>query len=654
MAGLASSADLADGKIKNLGRSLGLTAVAFTAFSAGSDILDSFGKSLDTVGQKAGGVEQLEQLFAKSNVGKYAADLGIDVGRLAQDLATAGREGEYYKEVAGKFGDASEGAGGKINSLIDTLTPFIGDTEKAGLAQSDFGRILSNNEQLLGSVAAEAAAASQAEIEGMTNAMREQVNAAVGAFDAVTQYRQALKDARAQAEKTDAGIRGNSDAALANRGALSALAAAWNNQSDAAKNTPGAYAAARRAFVETANAMGVPIGKAKELFNQLNEIPPRKVTTVTAETGQASAALNAIRGLLFGINSKTVTLTTVRRTVNEGQPSGLGPRLSADGGSVPKDGGVYADRFAYMLAPGEEIISNRYGQADRFRADRAAGRIPGYADGGTTGKSPNRPRYAWDDAPRNQFAGMSARELKVAEKQAEKALKVMQRGAERMQGAVDAASDAFDKVTQAAKDEASAREQLQSQFDSLSSGVGNRYMSDLFGSTGTSASDVFGNTSPNLNPIDRLLADLGAIGGDQGLFSSLQARGLSGASLTYAAQQEGGLSSLSSLSDSDLQRYSSLFAQREQAAAGFGNQVAQNQLGSALAASAVREAELIAQTAYQSTLLESVQAEMAALNARTAVQTQVVERTGNAQEQATKQQTQRTAQAARNRPKSKR
>lgn len=70
-----------------------------------------------------------------------------------------------------------------------------------------------------------------------------------------------------------------------------------------------------------------------------------------------------------------------RGQVADAQASGNG----ADGATVPKTGLPYADRHLYMLADGEEIISNRHGQADRFRADRAAGRIPSYAGGGTTG-----------------------------------------------------------------------------------------------------------------------------------------------------------------------------------------------------------------------------------------------------------------------------
>jgi hypothetical protein len=71
---------------------------------------------------------------------------------------------------------------------------------------------------------------------------------------------------------------------------------------------------------------------------------------------------------------------------------------------VPGPRTPYGDKVLAHLAPGEEVISNRHGQADRFRSDRAPGgsrrtpmagpsrtgsrstyttRYRGYADGGT-------------------------------------------------------------------------------------------------------------------------------------------------------------------------------------------------------------------------------------------------------------------------------
>jgi hypothetical protein len=52
-------------------------------------------------------------------------------------------------------------------------------------------------------------------------------------FSAETNYRQALKDAKKQADSNSAGIKGNSDAALKNRETLDRLASGWNRLADA-------------------------------------------------------------------------------------------------------------------------------------------------------------------------------------------------------------------------------------------------------------------------------------------------------------------------------------------------------------------------------------------------------------------------------------
>lgn len=87
--------------------------------------------------------------------------------------------------------------------------------------------------------------------------------------------------------------------------------------------------------------------------------------------------------------SATTTITTELRTVRVGNDTAGGPPELrggiADGGTVPGPRQPYGDKVLAALAPGEEVITNRHGQADRFRADRAAGRIPRYADGGTVG-----------------------------------------------------------------------------------------------------------------------------------------------------------------------------------------------------------------------------------------------------------------------------
>ncbi|NUS56766.1 MAG: hypothetical protein HOV66_18200, partial [Streptomycetaceae bacterium] len=112
---------------------------------------------------------------------------------------------------------------------------------------------------------------------------------------------------------------------------------------------------------------------------------------VHADTSQAFSAINAVRYALAALHDKTISIHTVQTTSYLSKRAGI-PMPSAEGSTVPKDGGTYADRYLYLLAPGEEVISNRAGQADRWRpllkainAGRLAGggTVRGLASGGT-------------------------------------------------------------------------------------------------------------------------------------------------------------------------------------------------------------------------------------------------------------------------------
>lgn len=217
-----------------------------------------------------------------------------------------------------------------------------------------------------------------------TQAMRNHTTAALGAFDAETQWRQALKEAEAQAKRSNAGIEGSSKSALANRAALSTLAAAWNGQSAAVKNNVGRFQEAKSAFIATAEAMHVPEAEAKRLADRLLQIPKKVLTRIYADTHGARGEINGFKALLDSLHDKTVTVHYRGMTSGTGHGAAFDLASgSADGSTVPKTGLPYADRHLYLLADGEEIISNRYGQADRNRALLKAINAGRLADGGT-------------------------------------------------------------------------------------------------------------------------------------------------------------------------------------------------------------------------------------------------------------------------------
>lgn len=121
-------------------------------------------------------------------------------------------------------------------------------------------------------------------------------------------------------------------------------------------------------------------------------LTPKQKNTVMHISGvsQAIADARRIQAAVNAVRSKTVTIH-VQRTGSQARSVAV---AQADGGTVPGPRTPYGDKVLAYLAPGEEVITNRRGEADRYRADRAAGRIPAYADGGTIGRLPGIPGYA--------------------------------------------------------------------------------------------------------------------------------------------------------------------------------------------------------------------------------------------------------------------
>ena len=109
----------------------------------------------------------------------------------------------------------------------------------------------------------------------------------LGAFNAETAYRQALKAAGDQAEKNNAGIRGSSEAALANRSAIGALAGAWNQLADSGGASSTQFKKAKTDFIEAAVGMGVARDKAKQLADQLLHMPKPKLDINTTSLDDA-------------------------------------------------------------------------------------------------------------------------------------------------------------------------------------------------------------------------------------------------------------------------------------------------------------------------------------------------------------------------------
>lgn len=381
-----------------------------------------------------------------------AATAGEDLDRILQQAASAGSIEELQAASAAlqKHYDDINGIEGAALFIGDKLG-FNNAMDEARAAGEEKARIDAQIAEMSEDAAraqlglsqsfedtAEAAGMTTGELYELTSAIDAHTQAALGAFSAETQWRQAMVAATEQAKNSNAGINGNSDAALKNRGALQDLAGAWLNQRDAmVENGASAdaidrkFKRARDAFIQTATAMGVPITQARRLARQLIGLPDsKKIDVVLGGTESAIRALRIMRGELAGIKSKTVTVTIngkrIKGKLDDNADLGGGTIPgTADGGTVPGNRYPYRDSVLTYLAPTEEVITNRNGEADRFRADRAAGRIPAYASGGTVGyrgpvgyASGGTVRAANGHDPDNVAGGLRgmSRELRAAEK----------------------------------------------------------------------------------------------------------------------------------------------------------------------------------------------------------------------------------------------
>lgn len=365
--------------MSGLAAAAGLATVAIVGLDTGGQIVNSFNRSREAVNGTSDSFEELKSKLEKSNVGKYADEFGINIDRLATDIGKFGDKGEYYAEVTARMDAANDGFGGRVKELGNFLTPMIGQTEKASLATLDLEGVTRNAAGGLGqfasaAVGAVAATANRAQeasraaaavskdtaaIQANITAMQEQRNAALGALNAQIGYEAAIDGAQAALKANGRTLDITTEKGRANKTALLSMAAAWNQQSDAAKNAPGAHRAAIRSFVNMATQMGMARGQAERLARRILEIPSKRVTI----SADASQALREIARVNYArIANKSFTITTfydaVRRdsnTANFAPPPAPTVRRAA-GGAVYGPGSATSDSIPARLSNGEYVV----------------------------------------------------------------------------------------------------------------------------------------------------------------------------------------------------------------------------------------------------------------------------------------------------------
>jgi hypothetical protein len=269
-------------------------------------------------------------------------------------------------------------------------------------------------------------------------------------------------------------------------------------------------------------------------------VPPKKIDI---DSDGAISAIEALRARLIKATRDPITqVIQISQRGGDSKRIGMAQDRGADGTTVPKTGLPYADRHLYLLADGEEVISNRHGQADRHRSLLKAINAGRLADGGTA-------RYQTGiggvSNPRSPYMTASLFGIDIdRDDSLKKKLRLF--------------GLALDKSKKALDDETSAR-------DSLIGSVKSNLMGDLWGS-GSNASPFSSRFMPgSVGAVNANLQQQIRDAREQGaLEKQLRARGVSGDALQEVIANGGlsGLRSFASSSNADLRQYQYLFGQR--------------------------------------------------------------------------------------------
>jgi hypothetical protein len=215
-------------------------------------------------------------------------------------------------------------------------------------------------------------------------------SAQLDASSATIQYNQAIADSTAAVKQNGVTLDQNTQQGRDNQRALDGIASsaiqmiAANQQAGASTgDLTSQMVAARAAFIKSAEQMGLNADQAGKLADQYHLIPGDVNTAFTtsgaADAMAAAAAVKAKfdaieRLITIRVNTIMTNATNPNTTYGLGN-GGINVSGKRDGGTihaatgltVPGAGSSGVDSVYAMLAPLEEVISNRYGQADRNR-----------------------------------------------------------------------------------------------------------------------------------------------------------------------------------------------------------------------------------------------------------------------------------------------
>lgn len=338
-----------DGAIKNA-HLLGISTTDLTEAAVGNaaaydkvtSILDEYQKRLSSTGAATG-----EGTQKQNDQYKAITNVSAAIGKQNKDLQDgAVREREKA--------DAIKGSSDALIKNTDLISAMKDATDQAAAATDKLSKALAG--------------------VGQVNLTAAQANIA---------YQQSLADATAALQQNGATLDENTQKGRDNQTALIGIAnsaiaviSAHAKAGESTQNLTNDMASARAQFISTAEQMGATADQANALADQYGLIP-KNVTTAVAASGvdAAIAKVQTLQQWIDSLHGKTVQVQAVANAGVAGQLYAFanggtipGAIHAADGLTVRDGGSSSVDSVPAVLAPGEEVVSNMYGQASFWRS----------------------------------------------------------------------------------------------------------------------------------------------------------------------------------------------------------------------------------------------------------------------------------------------
>lgn len=452
--GLMHTADTAkrfEAQFKQMG-----TTLATTAESDFGSATDGFNELVKKMG---GGQETAKSLLNRMGpykdqlealagaAGKTASEqdllnLAQGKGKLAAQLAAESTQAQK-EQLAELSGVASE-ASSDISELADQIRSFGSTQFDAEKTESDFQAAIDNATAALKE---NGATLDDHTEKGRANgdALRQIAQDGIAAAGAMYENGASAKDVAAKMQET--------------RDATIAAAKGFGQSGEAARETADRYKLIPSNVTTVLESQGFEDGRNKadrakksidavpsakvtklkgdisdakkkvaDLEGQLKTVPKSKSTKLNAEVAAARANLSALQSQLNSINSKTISITTVNKRVDEAVAAGASRGAAraaynkASGGYISGPGTGTSDDIPAMLSNGEYVIRaaavQKYGvhTFDRINAAQFAtgGYVERFASGGSVAAREKAAKQRAEDAKKRAEAREKAEADRLA------------------------------------------------------------------------------------------------------------------------------------------------------------------------------------------------------------------------------------------------